>query len=186
MIGGRSSRMGQPKHLITDATGKTWVEHTSSLLTPYVDEVVLSGKGEIPESVSHLQRLTDIEGVKGPLTGILAAMRWQPKCCWLLLACDMPHIEKAALQWLLSSRSPSSHGTVPRLTSDGFYEPLLALYEPKAKDYFEEMAQAKMFRISQIAKYATITTPVVPAELAKSWQNINTPEQLQSAGLLLD
>ncbi len=178
LIGGRSSRMGQPKHLIRGATGQTWVERTSDLLEPYVDEVVLSGKGNIPESLSHLTRIADLPEVAGPLTGILAAMRWRPSCAWLLIACDMPNITKEALEWLLASRKSNSYGTVPRLAANGFVEPLLALYEPQAKTYFEELAESKIFRISRVAKHSAISTPVVPRHLVGSWRNINTPDQL--------
>ncbi len=181
LIGGRSSRMGRPKHLIRGEDGATWVEHTANLLSSFVDEVVISGKGDIPESLNHLQRIPDIPEVAGPLTGILAAMRWNADSCWLLIACDMPNITKEALEWLLASRSLNSFGTVPRLHDDGFVEPLLALYEAQAKDYFEELAAASVFRISRVAKRSKITTPVVPAHLAESWQNINTPEQLRKS-----
>ena len=179
LIGGRSSRMGHPKHLIAKDDGKTWVEHTAALLAPYVEEVVLSGRGDVPETLSHLKRIADIPEVKGPLTGILAAMRYQPDCCWLLLACDMPKIKGEALEWLLSTRIASSHGTVPRLSADGFVEPLLALYEPAAKDYLEELASSEIFRISRVAKQPHIATPIIPEHLASCWKNINTPEQLK-------
>ncbi len=182
LIGGRSSRMGQPKHLIRGVTGQTWVEHTVELLNPYVDEVVLSGKGDVPESLSHLIRIADLPEVAGPLTGILAVMRWKPDCCWLLIACDMPNITTDALEWLLASRSSGSYGTVPRLAEDGFVEPLLALYEAQARSYFEELAESKIFRISRVAKRSAISTPVVPGPLADSWRNINTPEQLNQSG----
>lgn len=181
LIGGRSSRMGQPKHLIRGKNGQTWVEHTVDLLNPFVDEVVLSGKGDVPETVTHLTRIPDLPEVAGPLTGILSAMRWQPDSCWLLIACDMPNITKEALVWLLASRTPDSHGTVPRLHDDGFVEPLLALYEPEARGYFEELAASQIFRISKVAKQIKILTPVVPEHIAESWRNINTPEQLSKS-----
>jgi glutamate dehydrogenase (NADP+)/cyclic pyranopterin phosphate synthase/molybdopterin-guanine dinucleotide biosynthesis protein A len=181
LIGGRSSRMGHPKHLIRGKNGQTWVEHTVELLSPFVDEVVLSGKGDVPDTVSHLHRIPDLPEVAGPLTGILSAMRWQPDSCWLLIACDMPDITKEALAWLLDSRCSYSDGTVPRLHDDGFVEPLLALYEPEARVYFEELAASQIFRISMVARQEKIITPVVPQHLTESWRNINTPEQLDKA-----
>lgn len=181
LIGGRSTRMGQPKHLIRGKNGQTWVEHTVNLLSSFVEEVVLSGKGQIPETLAHLTRVPDLPEVAGPLTGILSAMRRQPDSCWLLIACDMPNITKEALAWLLSSRHPESHGTVPRLHDDGFVEPLLALYEPEASVYFEALAASHTFRISRVVQQAKINTPVVPEHLAESWRNINTPEQLEKS-----
>jgi molybdopterin-guanine dinucleotide biosynthesis protein A len=170
--------MGRPKHLIKGENGKIWVENTHTLLRPFVSEIILSGKGDVPHSLASLKRIGDVPHVHGPLTGILAAMRWDSECCWLLLACDMPNISAAALEWLLKSRTPSSWGTVPRLEKDGFVEPLLALYEPQCRDYFEELCSAGIFRISMVAKRSRIATPVVPRSLAVAWSNINTPGEL--------
>jgi len=178
LIGGRSSRMGRPKHLIRGVNGRTWVENTVSLLQPLTRDIVLSGGGDVPGSLGSLTRLPDVPGVQGPLTGILAAMRWKPDACWLLLACDMPNITPEALQWLVAARSPASWGTVPRLREDGFVEPLLALYEPQARKYFEELCVSGIFRISMVARQPRITTPVIPEVLCEAWSNINTPEEL--------
>lgn len=181
LIGGRSSRMGRPKHLIKGVNGKTWVENTVDLLQPFTKEIVLSGRGDVPESLESLIRIPDVPDVQGPLTGILAAMRWKPDSCWLLLACDMPNITTEALQWLIASRGSGSWGTVPRLKEDGFVEPLLALYEPQAKDYFEELCSAGILRISMVARRSKIATPVIPQSLCGAWSNINTPDELSQS-----
>lgn len=178
LIGGRSSRMGRPKHLIKGVNGKTWVENTVHLLQPFTKEIVLSGRGDVPDSLEFLTRISDVPDVQGPLTGILAAMRWKPDSCWLLLACDMPNITREALEWLIASRSPESWGTVPRLKEDGFVEPLLALYEPQAKHYFEELCSSGILRISMVARRSNIATPVIPQALSGAWSNINTPDEL--------
>lgn len=178
LIGGRSSRMGRPKHLIKGVNGKTWVENTVHLLQPFTKEIVLSGRGDVPDSLEFLTRISDVPDVQGPLTGILAAMRWKPDSCWLLLACDMPNITREALEWLIASRSPESWGTVPRLKEDGFVEPLLALYEPQAKHYFEELCSSGILRISMVARRSRIATPVIPQSLCGAWSNINTPDEL--------
>ena len=181
LIGGRSSRMGHPKHLINGQNGRTWVENTVGLLRPFTKEIVLSGKGDVPGNLAALTRIADVPDVQGPLTGILAAMRWQPDSCWLLLACDMPNITTESLEWLIASRSADSYGTVPRLQEDGFVEPLLALYEPQAKEYFEELCSSGILRISMVARRSKIATPVIPHSLRGAWRNINTPDELSQS-----
>ncbi|MEN8198509.1 MAG: molybdenum cofactor guanylyltransferase [Thermodesulfobacteriota bacterium] len=181
LIGGRSSRMGWPKHLIKGVNGLTWLENTLSLLDSFTSEIVLSGAGEIPAGLDSLVRLPDLPDVQGPLTGILAAMRHRPDVAWLLLACDMPNVTEEALAWLVGTRRQDSWGTVPRLKEDGFVEPLLALYEPRAGEYFEELRRAGIFRISMVAKKAHISTPLVPPSLVRAWSNINTPEELSQS-----
>jgi len=178
LIGGRSSRMGRPKHLIKGRNGLTWIENSVNLLRPFTQDIVLSGAGDVPDALSSLTRIPDVPDVQGPLTGIVAAMRWRPDSCWLLLACDMPNISSEALEWLLSNRTPESWGTVPRLKKDGFVEPLLAVYEPRAREYFEELRLSGCFRISMVTRQANIATPVIPEKLCQAWSNINTPDEL--------
>jgi len=178
LIGGRSSRMGRPKHLIKGSNGLTWIENTVSLLQPFTKDIVLSGAGDVPDVLSSLTRIPDVPDVQGPLTGILAAMRWHPDSCWLLLACDMPSISPEAIEWLLSNRSPDVWGVVPRLKEDSFLEPLLAVYEPQAREYLEELYRSGCFRISVAARRSKIINPVVPEALSSAWGNINTPDEL--------
>ncbi len=192
LIGGRSSRMGRPKHLIEKekdekespalqeaASRATWLEHTVALLQPLVgDNIALSGGGQVPESLAHLPRLPDIPEARGPLTGILAAMRWQPTVSWLLIACDMPDISAGALTWLLGRRQPGCWGVVPRLQEDGYVEPLLAHYDYRCAPLFEGLLASGSLRIGQIARQNKIETPLVPLELRASWHNINTPQEL--------
>ena len=73
LIGGKSSRMGVPKHLIKADNGRTWLENSLNKLYPLVDGVVIVGDGVVPEGLKKTARLPDIPGVVGPLTGILAA-----------------------------------------------------------------------------------------------------------------
>ncbi len=182
LIGGRSSRMGRPKHLLEkeEATaGSTWLEHTVGLLQPLIgDQIALSGGGLVPQSLAHLPRLPDVPEARGPLTGILAAMRWQPAVSWLLIACDMPDISTEALTWLLAQRQPGYWGTVPCLQENGYVEPLLAHYDYRCGPLFEELLASGSLRIGQIARQGKIETPLIPLQIRSSWHNINTPLEL--------
>ncbi len=178
LIGGRSSRMGRPKHLITDGSGVTWLQRITGLLQPQVDGLLLSGKGVVPENLEGVIRLPDIPGLVGPLAGILSAMRWNPAASWLLVACDMPDIMEEALTWLLERRRPGVWGTLPRLQKNGPIEPLLAHYDFRCRPLFEDMAKRRYLRIGTVAEYPKIETPPVPQHLLPSWRNVNTPADL--------
>lgn len=180
LIGGKSSRMGQPKHLLESVDGNgSWLEAAVELVTPLTDGVVVSGKGDIPQSLDGVQRIPDIPGVAGPLTGILSAMRWQPDVSWLLLACDMPLVTKKALEWLLDGYRPGCWGRIPRLPDADYCEPLLAWYSIRTAHLFEEQLLCGNLRIGSIAKHLKVDNPIIPDSLRTAWQNINTPEQLQ-------
>lgn len=178
LIGGKSSRMGSPKHLLRGPDGKSWLERTVETLRPFVSDIIISGAGEVPRSLSTLRRLPDAPGMAGPLAGILSVIRWQPMVSWILVACDMPDIQGRALEWLAGQRGAGRWGIVPRLSEDGFLEPLLACYDMRAATIFEELRARNIMKISRVGVHPKIYNPVIPGELGGSWQNINTPDQL--------
>ena len=179
LIGGKSSRMGRPKHLIKDKQGGTWLENTIALLQPLVDGIVVSGRGVLPESLTDTVRLADIPGVVGPLTGVLAAGRWQPTVTWLVVACDMPNISEEAVRWLLAERRAGCWGRVPMLAESDYCEPLFAWYDVRSFQLFEEQLLAGNLRIGEIARHRRIDNPVIPEVLRYAWSNVNTPGELQ-------
>ncbi|MFN2352929.1 MAG: molybdenum cofactor guanylyltransferase [Desulfopila sp.] len=179
LIGGESRRMGRPKHLIEDTAGVTWIERIAACLAEVCDQVILSGNGEVPDSLAHLDRLGDIHGAQGPLAGILAALRWKEEVSWLVAACDMPCIHRDALRWLLSMRRAGVWGTVPLHPSTKKYEPLLAHYEADSRTLFERLLQTGCLRPGQICQDERIITPEVPWRFAPAWRNCNTPEDIQ-------
>jgi glutamate dehydrogenase (NADP+)/cyclic pyranopterin phosphate synthase/molybdopterin-guanine dinucleotide biosynthesis protein A len=178
LIGGKSRRMGQPKHLLK-VDGISWVERQTALLKPLVERVVVAGSGDLPETCSGLDRLADVTDAEGPLAGILAAMRWQPDVSWLIAACDMPLISPEAIQWLLAQRHPGRHAIQPRLRADALVEPLLACYEPQALIALQSMVRHAEHSPAQLSHRCPVFSPVVPDELHKCWNNINNNHELE-------
>ncbi len=188
LIGGKSSRMGQPKHLLSEA-GSSWLERIVAVASPFVDAVVLAGNGEVPAGLSHLTRVADAGDVGGPLAGILAALRSQPQASWLILACDLPAVHAEAIGWLLAEVRQGDVAVLPSLDSrdhgpngsrDGQrIEPLLAWYNATSLPYLEEIAASGNWRINQLRHVEGVRSPQVPLHLQAAWNNINTPEQLQ-------
>ena len=175
LIGGGSRRMGQPKQLM-DTRGSTMVERVVTTLEPHVAGVVMLGLGELPTEMPHFPRLLDADGCRGPLAGILAALRHAPEACWVVAACDMPLIEPAAVSWLLGARCPSASMILPRI--DGRIEPLLALYEPAARPLLEAAATADEFALRRLARHESALCAEPPASLRRCWFNANTPADL--------
>ncbi len=144
-----------------------------------VEGLVVSGAGDIPSSLSELTRLPDVPGGVGPLSGILAACRWQPDVDWLLVACDMPGISTDSVEWLLAQRSPQQWGIVPRISEASHVEPLFALYTNRAAPILEGQLLEGRMRIGEVAKHFKIASPIIPDPLRYAWGNVNTPEQLE-------
>lgn len=177
LIGGASSRMGRPKHLLA-SNGRTWIENTVELLQQGSEQVVIVGAGEVPKAVGEFPRVADVPHARGPMAGLLAAMRWNPQVSWLVAACDLPVITLEAIRWLLATRSPGVWATLPRLPGADGVEPLLAHYDFRSRLLVERLAGAGEFSLNRLAVCPEVLSPRPPDGLAPAWQNINTPEQL--------
>jgi len=181
LIGGASSRMGKPKHLLR-RNGRTWLKHTAELLDQVCEEVVIVGSGEVPDGLGNHRRLTDVPDAQGPMAGLLSAMRWAPQVSWLVAACDLPAISLEALHWLLATRSPGVWATLPSLAGVPGVEPLLAHYDFRSRLLLEHLVADREFSLSRLATHPKVISPVPPDQLSCAWQNINTPEQQAHIG----
>jgi molybdopterin-guanine dinucleotide biosynthesis protein A len=177
LIGGKSSRMGWPKHLLR-REDRTWIERTVALLRLRVEQVIIAGAGSLPLTLAGIPRVDDVPGLEGPLAGILSAFRHYPDVSWLMAACDLPDLEETALQWLLASRVPGVLAVLPDLAGDGRVEPLLAYYDQQCRPLLETMAATGQRRMQWLREAAGVITPQPPAALRPSWRNVNTPQEL--------
>ncbi len=179
LIGGQSSRMGHPKHMI-QKSGRTWIERTVEILDQLTSRVIVAGTGALPESVRDYDRLVDVPNVRGPMAGILAALRWAPHASWLVTACDLPLLSLPALEWLLSTRAPGVWATLPRLKGpqDGI-EPLLAHYDFRSRLPLENLASQGDFCLSHLSSHPKMLLPSPPSSLVTAWLDVDTPAQLE-------
>jgi molybdopterin-guanine dinucleotide biosynthesis protein A len=177
LVGGQSRRMGRPKQLV-EIGNQTMIEHIVEALSGEVDEIVLLGDGPVPASLEGLDRVADADGCRGPMAGILGALRARPDACWVVTPCDLPVLRGAAVRWLLLNRRPGASAVLPSL--DGFVEPLLALYEPRARTMLEEAAAAGEHALHRLASKAGVVTVELPEALRRCWYNANTPHEIAS------
>jgi molybdopterin-guanine dinucleotide biosynthesis protein MobB len=181
LIGGQSQRMGRCKHLLPHASGGTWLDYIVGHLQQACAHVVIVGRGDIPGSLASVSRLPDAPDAKGPLAGILAAMRWMPHSNWLVSACDLPQLSMEALNWLLALRGPGIYGALPRLKRSPGLEPLLAFYSGRCRRLIEVQVAQDDFCPLSLARHSRVITPRIPSGLAHSWHNVNSPEECPSS-----
>lgn len=178
LIGGKSSRMGHPKHLIQEEGGRSWLEHLICLFNPFVTRQVISGAGELPGSMQQIDRVDDVAGVQGPLAGVGALLGSPPFVSWLVCACDMPHVSPAAIEWLLDQRGQPGAAVIPENPETGRSEPLFAWYDYRCKPLIDDLISSGSRKISDLCSQPTILQPKIPQFLVPCWRNINYPDQL--------
>ncbi|KAF0192963.1 MAG: hypothetical protein FD165_66 [Gammaproteobacteria bacterium] len=180
LIGGASRRMGRPKHLLR-AADASWIEQIAAVAGDAVERLVVVGSGELPPGLTGITRLPDAADCDGPLAGMLAARRWAPDAGWLFMACDMPDISRAAIDWLLSQRAPGRWAVLPRLSGQDRIEPLFAYYDPRIATVLEDMAGSRRFGFQHLLANQACLCPRVPESLVPAWRNVNTPDDLALA-----
>jgi molybdopterin-guanine dinucleotide biosynthesis protein MobB len=182
LLGGQSSRMGEPKQLVRFG-GRTLGEIAAEALGAASGDgqTVVLGSGALPPALGGLPRLPDATGFGGPGAGLMAAHRWAPEAAWMVAACDHPWLRGEHLEWLRQQRQPGRLAVIPR-QRDGHPCPTLALYEPQALEALERQAQADHEhnpRIFALLDLPGTLAPELPAEMADGWINVNTPEELR-------
>jgi len=177
LIGGDSTRMARPKQLIEHA-GRSFAEIAHTALAPHVEQVVLLGGGEVPPSLADLPRLPDPPGLVGPLAGLAGAFGWAPRSAWVITACDLPHLTREAVAWLIERRAPGRRVILPTGPS-GRVEPLLAVYEPHARAAVEELVARGELAPRRLRGLPGVSSPAVPTHLARAWVNVNRPSDLE-------
>ena len=134
LSGGKSQRMGQDKGSL-QYHGLSQREYLYKLLAGHCQKVYVSIRPEQENSLeTGLTFLPDSHTISGPFNGILSAMQKHPEAAWLVVACDLPLIQKTTIQKLISERDQQKLATAYALRESDLPEPLLAIWEPKAYD----------------------------------------------------
>lgn len=180
LTGGKSSRMGEDKALI-NYHGKTQAKYLFDLMKPFCDEVYLSARPKQwdDSDISDLPQLLDMEISRGPTRGILTALKTDPTVSWLVVACDLIHINEQSLQTLVENFNPQVTAICFANREKHFPEALCALYTPQALDVFLAAAENDMSCPVKILSHANILKleQVEGIDLT----NINTPDERSKA-----
>lgn len=112
LAGGRSARMGSDKAAL-DYHGRPQAAHACGLLAPFCARVFVSCRADqaCDPALAGLPQLHDAQEGLGPLGGILTAFAAHPQAAWLVVACDLPHLDAATLAHLVARRDPSRLAT---------------------------------------------------------------------------
>ncbi len=175
LAGGMSQRMGRDKAKLNYHGREQALWAYEQLEIAGVEAFLSVRDAEQKASIdARYQTIKDRFYGFGPLSGILSAMEEDKQAAWLIVACDLPLFDQAALTQLLSQRNAKRMATAFVSSHDGLPEPLAAIYEPKSR---AKLYQAIALGIScprkvLIHSNTELLTPLYPLAL----ENANTPE----------
>ena len=180
LAGGRSTRMGRDKAALQYG-GQSQLERAFSLLQPLVARSFVSVRAEQrddPLRQGFPQIADAVPGTEGPAAGILSALQAFPGAAWLVVACDLPFLDAATLQFLIARRDPARLATAYRSSHDGLPEPLCAIYEPGAATILQGFLEGGR----NCPRKFLLQSPVLLLEpRAEALDNVNTPDELKAA-----
>jgi molybdopterin-guanine dinucleotide biosynthesis protein A len=133
LAGGRGTRLGREKGAL-DYHGEPQARWAHALLESVCGRAFASVRADQAgvEPYAGLPLIVDTQAGAGPAAGLLAAFAAEPEAAWLLLAADLPLVDRPTLERLVAARDVAAVATGYR-HRDGTAEPLCAIYEPGAR-----------------------------------------------------
>ena len=166
--------------------GKTQLDRAFELASRHVMNVFVSVRADQTLDPTRAQRpmLVDSVAGEGPIAGIRSAFAAHPKAAWLVLACDLPYLSDAALDFLLRRRDAAALATAYTSAHDGLPEPLCAIWEPSAAEALADYQAGgghcpRKFLIRHGAR-------LLEPQDTRALDNVNTPEEYRQAVATLD
>jgi molybdenum cofactor guanylyltransferase len=161
--------------------GKSQLARAMELLTPLVARCFVSVRADQlhdPHRAAY-DTIADIKPNLGPIGGIHAALHAYPDPGWLILACDLPFLDRATLQHLIAHRASERVATAYRSSFDGLPEPLCAIFEPRSRQIIEtSLAQGQQCPRALLSR-ADVELLHLPNP--RALDNVNTGEEYTAA-----
>lgn len=187
--GGRSSRMGRDKGLVM-LHGQTMVEHVLQRISGLGDEILLTTNAPDDYAFLGLRMASDERPGAGALPGLKTALQAAQGELVLLVACDMPFLNRPLLAHMLDSAANAAVEVVVPYWNEQ-YQTMHAVYRRDAclAAVNEALAQGQKRMISfyPAVRVHTIGPDVIsrfdPA--GRTFFNVNTPEELEQAEMII-
>jgi molybdenum cofactor guanylyltransferase len=188
LAGGESSRMGREKALL-EIGGEALILRTARLVesatggaaTVIGDSVGIRGLG--------LRTVADDWPGAGPLGGIATALRVSRAPWSLLVACDLPYLTEAWLEFLISRAVRSQADAVLAMNTRGA-EPLSAMYHQRAEPGMRSALAQGTRKVTDALENLRVET-IEPAQWKAFdsdgylFKNMNSPEDYEEARVRL-
>jgi molybdopterin-guanine dinucleotide biosynthesis protein A len=185
LAGGISRRMNRDKAALK-YRGKTQLDRAFELASRHVTPVFVSVRADQTLDPTRAQRPMIVDSIakEGPIAGIRSALAAHPEVAWLVLACDLPYLSDAALDYLLRRRDAAAFATAYTSAHDGLPEPLCAIWEPSAAEALADYQAGgghcpRKFLIRHGAR-------LLEPQDTRALENVNTPEEYTQAIATLD
>ena len=181
--------MGRDKAFVKLA-GKPLIQHVieRSRNLGQTETILIANQ---PERYQHLGLpvFSDVCPNKGSLGGIYTALTYAQNPHTLVIACDMPFIKTELLRFMIAQISDDIDIVVPRV--GGYPQGLHAIYSQSCRQPIQEQLAANRLKVIRFYDRMRVRyldeADYAPYDVdGRSFVNLNTPEELQQARMLLE
>ena len=175
LAGGKSSRMGSDKGLLT-IYGKMFVEHVVDAMKPLVDNIIIVSNNKMYDQFGY-ERIEDEIINSGPMAGLYSGLKHSESEYNLVLSCDIPLIKTKVLKKL--SDTDYRNYDVVQIQSQHKTMPLIAVYKKQCMDKCLELLEQDEKRLRVAVSQLKSKTILIESELDNFVRNVNTKEDLK-------
>jgi molybdopterin-guanine dinucleotide biosynthesis protein A len=187
LSGGKSSRMGKNKSLLTLGNKKV-IEHIHDEMRSCSDDIVVVANEPSAYAFLASNIVSDRFPGKGPLAGLETAFFHKEADAYIISACDTPLIKREVYKYLLS-RLHNYEAVIPVFNDQthplsGIYRRsvLQAVKQQLNKDELKVKSFFKNIRVNYVDNFEAISNDI----LHQHFFNMNTPSDYEEAKLLYD
>ncbi|WP_243544793.1 molybdenum cofactor guanylyltransferase [Pseudodesulfovibrio tunisiensis] len=185
LAGGLGSRMGNVRKAFLEIRGRRILDRLLDVYRPLFPEIVISAREAEPFADYGLPVALDAFAARSSLTGIHAGLARMTATHGFFAACDAPFLQPGLVSRLLEQVRPEDDVVVP-LKTDGYREPLCAVYSRRCLPFIQDQLERGDYKIINFFPHVSVRE--VPVQLLQSGDpefvsfiNVNTPEELEQA-----
>jgi molybdopterin-guanine dinucleotide biosynthesis protein A len=188
LAGGKSRRMGEDKRYLV-VGDQTLLERGLAVLRSIFQEVLVVIARDSPPLSVDARVVRDLVPDCGSLGGLYTGLTQATTPSIFVVACDMPFLDRAVIAQFTRRRAAADI-VMAKLAAR--LHPMHALYGKRCLPVVEQMIRARQLKIQEMVSQASLRVGyVTEADLLvidpswRSFQNVNTPADLEAARSLL-
>jgi molybdenum cofactor guanylyltransferase len=189
LAGGKSRRMGEDKRYLVVGE-QTLLERGLGVLRSIFQEVLVVIAQDSPPLDVTDRVVRDLVPDCGSLGGLYTGLTRATTPYIFIVACDMPFLDPAVISQFIS-HTVTEDIVMAKLATR--LHPMHALYGKRCLPVVEQMISARQLRIQDMVSHASLRVRyITEADLftidpsGRSFQNVNTPDDLEAARSLFN
>lgn len=173
LSGGKNSRMNYKAKAFLKFNGDTFINRTLLAVADYEEKIISCNDFKAYKDFKNEALLvSDFFKEIGPIGGIYSALKKSSFSYALIVACDMPFLNKDILNYL-GNYDFKEDALIPIV--NGKIEPLCGIYKKSSVKIIENMIKDKDYKLMNLLK--NLNTKYLDIKDNNNFLNINNPEE---------